>query len=522
MPLTVEDLLALPGLGLSVVAGRDGLDRPIRWAHTSELADPTRWLSGNELLLTTGLALKASPNLQRAYLNRLVDAGLAGLGFGLGFGFDAVPAPILRAADRAAFPVLEVPYPVPFIAITEAVSSVLTKERMRELETSEAVHDRLAQLVGAGSGPGDVLEEVVELAPGWIYLFDLKGAVLASSSTATLEPPTAPEVWKRLPPGLVDGTGATTSSTIGPSGSLVALPVDTGKRHEGIVAFGKPGRVEVGDRVVVRHAVTLLGLLLAARRAVSDVERRVAGDLLVEAVEGHVGGPQLERRLELAGFSPGAPVCIMLMDLSRCEAADPEAATTLLDAALDASAERSRAALVAKCPVALVVAPEPDVIAKHTLARLVATYPALEDARIAVGEAVELRELRRSYVSAKLALRAAPPSIDVVTPNDLGAYSLLMTNQPRAVLESFVGSILGAIVERDGDRGSDLLPSVRAFVEAGGRWEEGAQILGIHRHTLRYRINQAQELIARDLFSAEDRMEIWLACKALDLLEDQG
>jgi len=520
MPLTVEDLLAMPGLGLSAVAGRGGLHRSIRWAHTSELADPSRWLSGGELLLTTGLGLKTSPSSQRAYLKRLVEAGLAGLGFGLGFGFDAVPAPILRAADRADFPVLEVPYPVPFIAITEAVSSALNKERMRELEMSEAVHDRLARLVGAGSGPADVLEEVVALAPGWSYLFDLKGGVVASAAAPGLAPPSPQVVWKQLPPGLVDGTGASTSSSVGPAGSLLAHPVDSGKRHEGIAVFGKAGRIEVSDRVVVRHAVTLLGLLLAARRAVSEVERRVTGDLLAEAAEGHVTGPQLLRRLELAGFSPGAPVSIVVMDLSRCDVADPELATSMLDEALDARSERSRAALVATRPVGLVVGAEPESIAAAALTALKASEPSLERARIAVGEPVELRDLRRSYIGATLALRAAPPSVALVTPRDLGAYSLLMANQPKPVLQSFVNSILGSILERDQQRDSDLLVSVRAFVEAGGRWEEGAQILGIHRHTLRYRINQAQELMERDLFSSEDRMEIWLACKALDLLAE--
>ena len=512
----------MPGLGLSVVAGRGGLDRPIRWAHTSELTDPTRWLSGGEFLLTTGLGLKGSPNLQRSYLKRLVDADLAGLGVGVGFGFDAVPTPILRAADRADFPVLEVPYPVPFIAITEAVSSALSKERMRELELSESVHDRLAQLVGTGSGPADVLEEVVALAPGWIYLFDLKGAVVASSCTRGVQAPPAASLWARLPIGLIDGTGASTSSSVGPDGSLLALPVDTGKKHVGIVAYGKADRLEVGDRLVVRHAVTLLGLLLAARRAVADVERRVAGDLLVEAVEGHVAGAQLQRRLELAGFSPGAPVSVVLLDLSRCEAADPERATSLLDEALEARSERSRAAISSKRPVGLVVGPDPEAIARGALASLVGADPGMEGARMAVGEPVDLKELRRSYLSANFALRAAPASVALVTQKDLGAYSLLMANQPRPILESFASSVLGSILERDEDRGSDLLPSVRAFVEAGGRWEEAAQTLGIHRHTLRYRINQAQELIERDLFSSEDRMEIWLACKALDLLEEQG
>ncbi|HYY45326.1 MAG TPA: helix-turn-helix domain-containing protein, partial [Actinomycetota bacterium] len=74
--------------------------------------------------------------------------------------------------------------------------------------------------------------------------------------------------------------------------------------------------------------------------------------------------------------------------------------------------------------------------------------------------------------------------------------------------------------ERDRDKSSDLVSSVKAFVDAGGRWEPGADALGVHRHTLRYRVRQAEELLGRDLSCAEDRLEVWLALKAAEILEE--
>lgn len=516
MPLTVGDLLELPGLGLTLAAGKGGLDHPIRWAHTSELPDPTRWLSGGELLLTTGLGLKGSPNVQRAYLNRLVKAGLAGLGFGLGFGFDSVPAPISRAADRADFPVLEVPYPVPFIAITEAVSSSLAAERLSELEMSEAVHERFADLVATGSGPADVLEEAADLAPGWLYLFTMKGEVTAAAG-GSMNPPDPASVWTSLPPGLIDGSGPAMSSARDPKGSLLALAVELGSRREAIVAFGKSARLEVRDRIVVRHAVSVLGLLLASRRALAEVERRVAGDVLIEAMEGHLTGAQLVRRLDLAGFPLHRPATVLLFDPGA--ASDAESCLALLTNHLEDNAECSRAAVVGGRVAAFVVHERPVELGRNALEKLAQHVAGCKDARVAVGDAVDPAEIRRSYLDAALALGAAPSSLRVVTTTDLGAYRLLMDHQPRPVLESFVRSVLGPVLDRDRDRSSELFASVRAFVGAGGRWEEGAQALGVHRHTLRYRINQARELLDRDLFSAEDRMEIWLACKAYDLLQ---
>ena len=92
----------MPGLGLAVVAGGDGLGREVRWLHASELADPTPWMSGGELLLTTGLGMGTSTaKRQKAYLRRLAEHRLAGLGFGLGFGHEQVPAALVRRGGPA-------------------------------------------------------------------------------------------------------------------------------------------------------------------------------------------------------------------------------------------------------------------------------------------------------------------------------------------------------------------------------------------------------------------------------------
>src|SRR5438128_5062 len=136
VPLTVGDLLKTPGLPLKAVSGQQGLDHAIRWVHVSELDDPTPWLKGGELLLVTGMGIGATPARQRAYITRLVETDLAGLGFGLGFSHQRVPKALLEAAEAASFPVFEVPYVLPFIAITEAVFTRLVTEQHDMLSRS--------------------------------------------------------------------------------------------------------------------------------------------------------------------------------------------------------------------------------------------------------------------------------------------------------------------------------------------------------------------------------------------------
>ena len=104
--LTVRDIATMNGLELTVAAGADGLANGVSWLHVSELADPTPFLEGGEFLLTTGLGVGELGTGQRAYVRRLAKHGLAGLGFGVGFGFPDVPAPLVEEANKLAFPVL--------------------------------------------------------------------------------------------------------------------------------------------------------------------------------------------------------------------------------------------------------------------------------------------------------------------------------------------------------------------------------------------------------------------------------
>jgi PucR family transcriptional regulator, purine catabolism regulatory protein len=59
--VTIKDILEVPGLALRLLAGAGGTDRPLRWVHVSELEDPTPWLKGSELLLTTGMGIGSTP-----------------------------------------------------------------------------------------------------------------------------------------------------------------------------------------------------------------------------------------------------------------------------------------------------------------------------------------------------------------------------------------------------------------------------------------------------------------------------
>src|ERR1700733_6152321 len=153
MELTVESLIA--ELGLELVSGHEAAQSHVRWVHSTELQDPTPWLKGGELLLTTGIQL-SSPKSQRELIDRLADHQIAGLGFGTGFAYKRLPAALVTQARKRDFPLFEVPYELPFIAITERAFAQLLDERYELLQRTMV---------------GDVLSEVLT---GHLYPEDLQ------------------------------------------------------------------------------------------------------------------------------------------------------------------------------------------------------------------------------------------------------------------------------------------------------------------------------------------------------------
>ena len=106
----------------------------------------------------------------------------------------------------------------------------------------------------------------------------------------------------------------------------------------------------------------------------------------------------------------------------------------------------------------------------------------------------------------------------VASYRDLGSFQLLLSLQDDDALRLFCDSVLGPLENGGGEYGDELLRSLEVFIEQNGQWERAARELFCHRHTLRYRIRRIEELTGRDLTSARDRIEFWLALRGRELV----
>ena len=528
MATTVADLLAIDDLALTLVAGGQGVGSPIRWAHVSELRDPTRFLRGGEVLLTTGLGMRGGQGAQARYVEQLAEAKLAALGLGLGFAFKATPPAVAAAADRAGFPVFEVPFEVPFIAITEALFSRLVNEQYVLLQRAGTVQQTLSRLLLEGAGLDALLGAYARMTGTRALLFDLHGEVAAAApgAGAALRPRA---LWAEIQALRPEGNEfAMSLSDEGGNRSL--LPIVVGGSPAGFLVLHRDERPEPFHQVVVHHLATAIALEVAKAQAVARTERRLVGDFLDALLEGELSGEETRRRLRFLGLgqSPGVAVLVARAVGAPGRApADRDGATEALRRLVEDRLSRRPAPYAASVhedlAVALFEARDPatargtaEAVAEGVLAKGVG-------ARFGLGTpAQDPRALRRTYQEARFALAAAAtaeaPPAGVASVEDLGNHRLLLALQEDAALEALSRGLLAPLRAYDRRQHGDLVASLRTFLEHNGNWEAAARALGVHRHTLRYRIRRVAELTGRDLESAADRVEFWLALQAADVL----
>ncbi len=474
--LIVRDIATLPGLDLRVAAGADGLSREVSWLHVSELDDPTPWLEGGEFLLTTGLGVGELAAAQRAYIRRLASHGISGLGFGIGLGFADVPPALVEEADRLRFAIVTVPYEVPFVAITKAAFTHLANEQLERVTRALAVHERLAEAVVEGRGVHALLSIVCTHLECSLALLDENGLV----------------VGERHPGKRASFDGA------------LELPV---------VAHGEPATLRAArdgrpfgeyDRLVLHHGQTALAFELSRRRAVSAAELRLAGDLLEDLEDDRLDEREASRRMAAFGLDPrGSYAALLALPTNGATA---EGVRLRLAGELDtlsvpyvSTARLDRAAF-------LVEASDDDAVL--ALGQRLATG---SDWRVGIGRPGRGRQLGRSLLEARAALETTEGR--VASYRDLGSLELLL-NLDDAPLEAFVDRVLGAAASN-----SWLLDSLSGLLDAGCRWSEAAERLGVHRHTLRYRMDRLREVTGRHPDDPGQRMELWLALKAHDALQ---
>ncbi|OKK06823.1 PucR family transcriptional regulator [Streptomyces sp. CB03234] len=513
MPPTLASLVQHSALKLTVRAGEDRLDTPVRWAHVSELADPVPYMEGGELLMITGMTLDAEdPDAMRRYVRRLVAAGVVGLGFAVGVNYDETPQALVDAAREEGLPLLEVPRRTPFLAISKAVSAAIAADQYRAVTAGFEAQREMTRAALA-EGPAAVVARLAAHVDGWAALYDASGAVVAA----------APEWAARRAARLTSDVerlrerSAPASAVVGGTEDRVELQsLGSGRRVRGALAVGTGAPLGTAERYAVHSAIALLTLTTERSRSLQAAEQRLGAAVLRMLLAGQ---PDHARAVagDLYGGLLDAPFRLLIAEPASADR-DPNA-----EPPLPALAETLEAA-AARTGEAVLTVPENDerlVVLAGDGGAVAAACEAYaekeaEEAGLVIGLSAPTGPIaaNAAYKQAEQALSVARRrGRALVEHEELAAGSVLPLLADDAV-RAFADGMLRALYEHDATGRGDLVASLRAWLSRHGQWDAAAADLGVHRHTLRYRMRRVEEILGRSLDDPDVRMELWLALKA--------
>src|SRR5690348_13684354 len=278
-------------------------------------------------MLTTGIPL-ANAAKQRAFIRLLADRNLAGLGFGTGVNHKSLPKALVDEAEKRDFPLFEVPYSVPFIAITEKAFARLVNEQYEVLQRGIAVQRRLERLVLEERGLEEIVATIASAVGGTVAILGARGERLAGRGfRRQLSPEAVSAIREEALAHTGDGQ-AFVPAHPAVAGRALAHPVISpggGPPQAWVVIVRDSGGLGDFERLILQQAVAVVALELMRRRVARETERRLAGDVLAGALGGLLEPSELRRRLEPFGIGEEAAVLVFSLDdpaLERALAAD--------------------------------------------------------------------------------------------------------------------------------------------------------------------------------------------------------
>lgn len=500
MAITVAELVAEPQLGLTLLAGDTGRDNRITWAHTSDLPRLWEWVTGGELMMTNGLSIPADAEGQVALAEALMDSGASALAIGEKMHAPPLTQEFLTACDRLPLPLINVPYPLPFIAIARSVAESSLLEESRRLRQTARVYDLLRTAGASEDHWQSLVQRLATELDAELFVVDRRCLH-----------PWHPE-GQRLPEFLAD-EWAPLSGQVSLAGKnfqwhrirgrhVLTMDIPT---HANALLVVLPKSEPHPDAVVLLHAATVLGLQLSRIVLSLEGRHRLAGEFLLQAMDGRLGAAEMESRLATFGVPP-QDFLLASMSADMAPAAGLAQAANDGDRLANVHIELWRhgvasASLKRNSRLHVVIPSDvPDDILVHC---------AGADAAIGISAPAAVAGIQRALQESLWALGSARANKLGLARYAQGPSWLGLTGFEEGT--ALVRRLLGPIFDYEQSQEGDLLVTLRTYLDSQRSWQKTAAALFAHRQTIIYRMRKIGELTGLDMSETSTVAQLWFA-----------
>jgi purine catabolism regulator len=500
MPTPVWDIVATAQLALRPLTPRETFDRSVNWVHNSDLDDPTPFLIDGQLLLTTGRQFVDNPAPDfDSYVARLTQAGVAAIGFGTEVITHGVPEALIDACLRAGLPLFEVPYRIPFIAISRLVADNEAEQARAGFDRALAAQNDIARAAVGKGRLSAATAKAAEHLECRVWIFDADGEVVSDRTEA--KTPSCPLDIRSSVNELLSRSRRARVAEDPPGEHRIVQTLGPGGQLCGAVAWSRTHEFTALDRSVMTVLAALAEVSLEQTENLRVGHRAILEQLFQLLKDGRIDS--VRRAVTVAGIElPGDRFAVAALNLSDTSASERDV--------LERRAARPRSHFFA-------VADGRHLLVLIDASQLPAERRLFELNNLTVGLSSEVGwdELTVAITQAVRSLEAAQPATVTEFDSLVGEsfFGLLATSSVADIARARLARVI------ESPEGLGLLRYAQVWLRHNGQWDPAARELGMHRHGLKTRMQRLAELTALGLDSFQGRAELWAMLAAIDLDE---
>lgn len=522
--LTVGDILSRPHFkNAKVVAGEEGLKSLIRWVHIMEVTEIGHLLNGNELILTTGLGWKESGNTSLSLLQQLIDKNASGLCVELGTYIPSIPEEMIQLANEHNFPIIVFTDQVRFIDITQDLNGLFIETHYKTMIDLESVSNQFNRLLLSTDGFKRILRLLHQFLNVQVAYVPAEGPIeFYPPVDRTQEKEMIKSVKLAKPQNVINGAAKSASKPI------QAL----GHKFADLIILSKGQDLTDFDYLVLDRAATALSQDQLRLLYVEEKRKHHENRWLLEWIKGEHRKENVEQymtSIEPSMKPNGCAVCICKMDLQEQEH-DATYFSMIFRTIFEqygfyslVSFERNNLvfALINNRNKEDWKSRLSDALSKIKKTELMKDQIS-ERISFGIGKMKELDELHLSYEMAKetLYIQNKTGNHSACFYEDLYVFRIISQLNKSQSLHSFVEDYIGPVLRYDQAKNSQMLETLKVFLNVNGSKKDAAERLFIVRQTLYHRIDKLKELLGDDFMKSEKRLAIEFAIYADEFLKN--
>lgn len=519
LKLTVKDILDRPPFTEAIcVAGHVGLDHTVRWVHILEIAEIDELVSGNELILTTGVGWTQSKESRQSFLAQLIDRKVSGLAIELGTTLKEVPEDLILLAEDAHFPLIIFNKKVRFIDITQDLNGLLLNNQYKMMADLEAYANKLNHLLLTTGAFNGILQFLHDYLNVQVVYKPVQGHMIC------VPPITDEEVLNQLK---VNGASAITDF-LGDNIALISQSVQAlGFRFADLFIYGKrDGLTEYDSLVLDRTSIALAQDQLRALY-IEEKRKMQENSWVMNWLNGDKQASEIEHLL--ANFNPpiknnGCVVCLGKV-ASHDEEIDLTYYSMIFSSILEQHGFFSFKSYVHHTMIFVLINQRSVNDWKERLLKAInqrkkITVQGKNGPLIfAAGRLFQdLEKMNRSYKMAQevLFIKEKNEKDSRVFYEELYIDRLLLQLK-KDECQEFISDYIGPVLDYDRAHDEKMLDTLRILLEVNGSKKEAAERLHIVRQTLYHRIDTLKSLLGEDFMEPNKRLAIEVSIKAWKL-----